>query len=124
MPVNRKRAPVSNRERQRQFRERNPHYYRDLHRKRKAEGEAIQALMAQQPELTFEQAYTLVKAPALATKVKTPAEQPTTPLALPAAISEPLVTVQLPLFEQEAERVEARPKLTPADVVEQLKRAA
>ncbi len=40
--------PMSNAERQRQFRERNPGYYGRLHRKRRAEAEAYAAARAAQ----------------------------------------------------------------------------
>lgn len=126
MPVVHHKAPVSNLQRQRQFRARNPHYYRDLHRKRKANEAKLGAVMAAHPELSAAEAYKLVHAPAPGSQTTAPVEQPSepAPLALPAAISEPLVTVQLPLFEQAAEPIEVRPKLTPADVVQRYKDAA
>ena len=116
--------PKSNLQRQREFRERNPHYYRDLHRKRKAQTQAFGKLRAAHPELSAGEIHAIVKGTAPAPGMgQTPTPGTQTPLALPASISEPLVTVQLPLFEQ-AELVEARPQVTPAEVVEQRKRAA
>ncbi|XAM00957.1 hypothetical protein OT109_06130 [Phycisphaeraceae bacterium D3-23] len=47
MPVVRNQAPVSNLERQRQFRARHPHYYRDLHRRKKAQIKASLAAKAE-----------------------------------------------------------------------------
>lgn len=132
--INKRRAPKSNTQRQREFRARNPGYYGRLHRKRKAEREAARALMAQHPELTFIEAYIRITTPAPPPEAPTPETQaPQAPLALPAARAEPLVTVQLPLFDQApppqviaTSPTEARPpmQLTPAQVIEQMKNAA
>ena len=124
-----RRAPKSNLLRQREFRERNPHYYRDLHRKRKAEMEARFAATKAEQAVKAEQT--------------APVPGIQTPLALPAARTEPLVTVQLPLFDQVLEPLPASPpppelaaapeappaatlkmQLTPAQVVERMKNAA
>lgn len=107
-------------ERQRAFRKRHPNYYRD---RRRAEQKMIQAakeLCAVQPGLLLHQAI----APAPAPGIQQPAPNHQIPLALPAARSEPLLTVQLPLFEQAPEPAPADPLPNPADVVEQRKRAA
>lgn len=78
-------APMSNRERQRRFVERHPHYYRDLRRKETAR---IKANLAAQAAA---KAQALEAAPAPSAPVQ---------LALPAPrqTSAPFVTVQLPLF--------------------------
>jgi len=74
---------MSNTERQRRFRERHPHYYRDLHRRRKAR---IDALLAEQRAA---QASALKPTP-----------------ALPATV--PGLAIQLPLFaDRELEPVAA-----------------
>ena len=67
--------PVSNTERQRQFRERNPGYYRRLHAKRRAETKARVAALAEQA----------------ATAVPEPLAFPATPprLMLPAPVQDP-----------------------------------
>ena len=87
MPVDYNKAPVSNRERQRQFRERHPHYYRDLHRRKKAQ---IQASLAAKAE---------AKAAAQAQATAPAAlDAPVTLLALPAPedVAKTTVTMNLP----------------------------
>lgn len=109
--------PKSNLQRQREFIARNPHYYRDRHRRKKAEAEARAKLMAEHPELTFAQAYDIAigkapaprkapgsapgTAPGTAPTKAQPAEQPETPpvvLALPAPedVVSQMVTMTLP----------------------------
>lgn len=109
----RRRAPKSNLQRQREFIARNPHYYRDRHRRKKAESAARAKLMAVHPELTLAQAHAIAqgKAPAPApgrvaaaqteAAAQTPEKQPATPpvvLALPAPedVVNQMVTITLP----------------------------
>lgn len=105
---------MTNLERQRAFCARNPHYYRDRHRRKKAQSAAIAKLMAEHPELTSAQAHAIAqgKAPAPGrgedAKVEAPTpsapetpavpEAPVTLLALPAPedVANPTVTITLP----------------------------
>lgn len=103
----RKCPPKSNLQRQREFAERNPHYYRDRRRQEKARHEAVMKLRSQHPELTIEQALDIVhgRTPA-PRKVTTPPREETSPpvevtikqpLLLPAvAESHRPVTINLP----------------------------
>lgn len=82
--------PMSNTERQRRFRERNPGYYGRLHRKRNAEA-AARAAQTAPPEAAASVAALPV---AMLTPLTRPTPQPQ--LCLPAPI--PTITLQLPLL--------------------------
>ena len=85
--IHTRRAPKSSTQRSREFRERNPHYHRDYRRRQEAEAAALAALRAE------------VKALPLLAPLFIE-QRPATTLALPAPgqVSNPLVTLQLPLF--------------------------
>jgi hypothetical protein len=99
-------GPVSNTERQREFRERNPGYYGRLHRKRKAEIEAhIAARKAAELALAEQQLPLFLPAPVEATPTATPVR-----LALPA----PVEQVELIFPGLEAHRAKQR-ELVPVE---------
>lgn len=90
--------PKTNLQRQREFIARNPHYYRDRHRRQKAQSEAAAKLMAEHPELTFEEAYDIAQGKAPAPKKVEAPKTPPVVLALPAPedVVNQMVTMTLP----------------------------
>ena len=81
-----RRAPKSSTQRSREFRARNPHYYRDYHRRRQAE---IADRLAAAAE---------AKALPLLAPLITAETEAATPLALPAPATESEAVIQLALF--------------------------
>lgn len=101
------RGPVSNTERQRQFRERNPGYYGRLRRKRKAAVEALSAQLAAQEALQ--------DAPAMAAAVAEPVAEPEVveqPALAPAteleAVRELVIPMSWIIAQFQREPVEAK----------------
>ncbi len=88
---------MTNLERQRAFCARNPHYYRDRHRRKKAERAAAARLMAEHPDLTLAQAHAIAQGKAPAPQKAEAPETPPVVLALPAPedMVNPMVTMTL-----------------------------
>ena len=90
--------PVSNTQRQREFRGRNPGYYQRLHAKRRA---AVKALVAQR--VTPAPAQVILTIPV-----------PTVRLALPAPVIDPLLVELNALTAKNAERQHVTPLPSPS----------